>query len=47
MNEFFIGMISQTMDYRKRNNVKRNDFVDCLMEIRDNPHKLADIGTQI
>lgn len=46
LNEFFIGTISETMEYRKSNNVRRNDFVDLLIEIKENPHKLGNIGKQ-
>ncbi|XP_014204417.1 probable cytochrome P450 6a13 [Copidosoma floridanum] len=42
-NDFFIGSITETMEYRRRNNIKRNDFVDLLMEIRDNPEKISQI----
>lgn len=44
MNEFFIGTITETMNYRKEHSIKRNDFVDLLCEIRDNPKKLGDMG---
>lgn len=44
INDFFIGTITETMDYRKEHNIKRNDFVDLLVEIRENPKKLGDIG---
>ncbi|OXU30705.1 hypothetical protein TSAR_012773 [Trichomalopsis sarcophagae] len=43
VNEFFIGTIAQTMDYRKKNNVERNDFIDLLMAIKDDPSKVGDI----
>lgn len=44
LNEFFIEIFVRTVKYRKEHNIKRNDFVDLLMEIRDNPEKLGDIG---
>ncbi|XP_001604822.1 probable cytochrome P450 6a13 [Nasonia vitripennis] len=43
LNDFFIGTITQTMEYRKKSNVKRNDFIDLLMAIKDDPSKLNDI----
>ncbi|XP_031780867.1 probable cytochrome P450 6a13 [Nasonia vitripennis] len=43
MNDFFIDTVAQTMDYRKKNGVKRHDFIDLLMDIRDNPSKVNDI----
>ena len=44
INDFFIETMIQTMNYRKTNNIKRNDFVDLLMAIRDDPSKVGDIG---
>ena len=45
VNNFFIDTTRQTMDYRKKNNVVKHDFVDLLMGIRDHPDKVGpDIG---
>ena len=44
LNDFFINIVTQTMDYRKINNIKKNDFIDLLMEIRDDPSKVGNIG---
>lgn len=44
LNDFFINTMVQTMDYRKKNNIRRNDFVDLLMKIKDNPSEIGDIG---
>ncbi|OXU29726.1 hypothetical protein TSAR_016158, partial [Trichomalopsis sarcophagae] len=43
INGFFINLMKQTMEYRKKNNVRRNDFVDLLMDIKDDPSKVGDI----
>ncbi|KAL7292080.1 hypothetical protein TKK_0014355 [Trichogramma kaykai] len=43
VNDFFINTMRQTMEYRKKNNVRRADFVDLLMELRENPQKVGDI----
>ncbi|XP_058794276.1 cytochrome P450 6A1-like isoform X2 [Phymastichus coffea] len=43
INDFFIGLFKDTVEYRKKNNVKKNDFVDLLMEIKENPNKVKDI----
>ncbi|XP_014218866.1 cytochrome P450 6A1-like [Copidosoma floridanum] len=40
--DFFIDSINNTVDYRKKNNVRRNDFVDLLVDLRDQPDKLND-----
>ncbi|KAJ8687377.1 hypothetical protein QAD02_023171 [Eretmocerus hayati] len=43
INDFFIDSMKQTMKYRQDYKVKRNDFVDLLLEIRNHPTKLGDI----
>lgn len=42
ITRFFTDTIVQTMDYRKKNNIIRHDFVNILMELKDNPDKLGD-----
>ncbi|XP_033229916.1 cytochrome P450 6k1-like isoform X2 [Belonocnema kinseyi] len=44
MNDFFTNLISETMEYRKKNNVVRHDFVDLLLFMKENPDKLNDIS---
>ncbi len=44
LNNFFISTMTQTIEYRKKNNVKLNDFVDLLIDIKDHPDKVGDIG---
>lgn len=44
LNDFFLNMMAQTVEYRQKNNVKRNDFVDLLIDIKNNPSKVGDIG---
>ena len=44
INDFFINTMKQTMDYRRKNKIKRGDFVDLLMAIRDDPSQVGDIG---
>ncbi|CAD7079505.1 unnamed protein product [Hermetia illucens] len=33
VTEFFIGTVRKTIEYRKKNNVQRNDFMDLLIQI--------------
>lgn len=47
INNFFIDMMTQTIDYREKNNIKRNDFVDLLINIKNNPSKVGDIGKKM
>ncbi|XP_053982814.1 uncharacterized protein LOC128878552 [Hylaeus volcanicus] len=43
VNIFFTKVISETMAYRKQNNIVRPDFVNMLMELKDHPDKLHNI----
>ena len=42
--EFFVSIIRQTMEHRRKNNIRRNDFVDLLMDIKDHPEKVGEGG---
>ncbi|KAJ8667185.1 hypothetical protein QAD02_008847 [Eretmocerus hayati] len=42
-NRFFIRTIKETVEYRKKNNVRRNDFVDLLMDMQGQPEKMNTI----
>ncbi|KAK2576490.1 hypothetical protein KPH14_005817 [Odynerus spinipes] len=42
VTKFFVNIIKETIDYRKKNNIVRHDFVNILMELKDNPDKLGD-----
>ncbi|KAF7988496.1 hypothetical protein HCN44_001069 [Aphidius gifuensis] len=41
LTNFFINTMRQTMNYRRLNNITRNDFLQYLMEIEDNPDKIS------
>lgn len=43
-NDFFISTVTQTISYREKNNFRRNDFIDLLMDIKNDPSKVHDIG---
>nr|XP_033326765.1 cytochrome P450 6B1-like [Megalopta genalis] len=40
---FFTSIVTETMRYRKENNVYRPDFIHLLMELRDHPEKLDEL----
>ncbi|XP_003704412.2 putative cytochrome P450 6a14 [Megachile rotundata] len=40
---FLTKMVSETIRYRKENSVVRPDFINVLMELKYNPHKLENI----
>jgi len=45
VTKFFTRVIVENMDYRERNNIIRNDFIDVLRELKNYPgRKLDDIG---
>lgn len=44
--KFFVTTLRETMEYRKKNQVRRDDFVDLLMDMKDHPEKMGDEGTQ-
>lgn len=41
---FFARSTKETIEYRKKNGVRRNDFVDILMDIQAEPDKIKNIG---
>ncbi|XP_053984249.1 probable cytochrome P450 6a14 [Hylaeus volcanicus] len=41
VNEFLTGITRETVNYRIKNNVRRNDFMDALVELKQHPEKLG------
>lgn len=46
VNEFFLKAIVDAIKYRMENNVIRPDFVNMLMELKQNSNKVDNIGKQ-
>ena len=44
VENFFIKLMKDTIEYRIKNDIIRRDFVDLLIEIRKNPEKIKLIG---
>lgn len=42
VSNFFLDAIKKTMDYREENNVRRHDFMDLLIQLK-NKGKLDDV----
>nr|XP_034178687.1 cytochrome P450 6A1-like [Osmia lignaria]XP_034178688.1 cytochrome P450 6A1-like [Osmia lignaria]XP_034178689.1 cytochrome P450 6A1-like [Osmia lignaria] len=40
---FLTNIVSETIKYRKENNIVRPDFINVLMELKDDPNKLENI----
>lgn len=35
VTDFFMNTVKETMDYREKNNVKRNDFMDLIIQLKN------------
>ena len=42
VEEFFLSMIKQTVDYREKNNVQRNDFMQLLLQLKNDGYCAVD-----
>ncbi|XP_020798127.1 probable cytochrome P450 6a14 [Drosophila serrata] len=47
LTKFFMGAVKSTIDYRLKNGVKRNDFIDQLIELRAEDEEAAKKGKGI
>lgn len=47
IDKFFINLISTTMKYRKDNNIIRSDFINMLMQLKEHPEKMDNIGKYV
>lgn len=47
VDDFFINLVSDTMKYRKNNNIVRSDFINMLMELKEHPEKMDNIGKYV
>ncbi|CAD7079529.1 unnamed protein product [Hermetia illucens] len=36
LNDFFLGVVRQTIEHREKNNIRRNDFMDLLIDLKNN-----------
>lgn len=42
VEEFFLSIIKQTVEYREKNNVERNDFMQLLMQLKNQGYVSVD-----
>ncbi|XP_017066145.1 probable cytochrome P450 6a14 [Drosophila eugracilis] len=47
LTEFFLSAVKNTVDYRLKNGIKRNDFMDQLIELRAEDQEAAKSGKRI
>ncbi|XP_071868075.1 probable cytochrome P450 6a14 [Bombus fervidus] len=43
MNNFFINLVRDTIEYRKTNNITRPDFINLLMQLKEHPEKMENV----
>ncbi|XP_055378933.1 probable cytochrome P450 6a20 [Condylostylus longicornis] len=39
VSEFFLNALRETIDFREKNNIKRNDFLDIMIELKNSPNE--------
>jgi len=44
ITRFFMGLVTDTMNYREKNNIIRHDFIDILRDLKKESDKTGDIG---
>ncbi|XP_073813617.1 cytochrome P450 6A1-like [Musca autumnalis] len=44
VHQFFMSMIKETVDYREKNRIRRNDFLDIVLEMKNNPESVSSLG---
>lgn len=46
VSDFFLKAFKESMDYREKNNIRRNDFMDLLIQLK-NKGKLDDVDGDV
>jgi len=44
---FFLRIVKETVDFREQNNVRRNDFMDQLIDLKNNPQTKSETGENV
>ncbi|KAM7343836.1 putative cytochrome P450 6a13 [Cochliomyia hominivorax] len=47
VSEFFMKVVKETVDYRQKNHIKRNDFLDMLIEMKEQRDQLLKSGQKV
>lgn len=42
LNEYFTQLVKEVVEYREKNNVTRNDFLNLLLELKNNSQAVKD-----
>ncbi|CAD7079539.1 unnamed protein product [Hermetia illucens] len=51
VSSFFMGIVKETLEYREKNNIRRDDFMDLLIQLKrsstaDNEFSVVDVAAQ-
>ncbi|XP_013112015.1 cytochrome P450 6a9 [Stomoxys calcitrans] len=46
VEDYFLGLAREAVDYREKNNIKRNDFMDMLLELKNNKLMKSESGEE-
>ncbi|XP_073813619.1 cytochrome P450 6A1-like [Musca autumnalis] len=44
VHRFFMSMIKETVEYREKHHIRRNDFLDMVLDLKNNPESIATLG---
>ena len=47
LTDFFLNLVRDTIEYRTKNGIVRNDFLNLLMNLQKEEEKLKDLGKLI
>ncbi|XP_037815472.1 cytochrome P450 6a9-like [Lucilia sericata] len=47
VEDFFMGIVKETVRYREENNVRRNDFMDMLIDLKNNKLMKSETGEEL
>lgn len=47
VEKFFMGIVGETVEYREKNHVRRNDFMDMLIDLKNNKLMKSETGDEL
>ncbi|XP_065367004.1 uncharacterized protein LOC135959837 [Calliphora vicina] len=47
VEDFFMGIVKETVRYREENNIRRNDFMDMLIDLKNNKLMKSETGEEM
>lgn len=43
MNDWFTGILKETIQYREKNQIKRNDYLDMMLSLKTKPGEYGNV----